>query len=95
MKKVELEAAIKEIVETATGTKLTGVASAKMAKDIFCKIAEGIKKDEEVVLPVLGKIKLAVSAARSGEMNGKKWSKPETFTARLRVGKEFKEKLNS
>ena len=95
MNKAELVSTIKEIVSEKTGAKVTNAVASEITAEIFGKIAEAVKSDEEVVLPELGKIKLAVSAARSGEMNGKKWEKPETFTAKLRVGKEFKEKLNS
>ena len=95
MTKAELVTMVKEIVAAELDVKISNKVAAEITDKIFTGIVDGIKKDEEVTLPHIGKIVLATSAARSGEMNGVKWEKPETFTAKLRLGKELKETLNS
>ena len=95
MTKAELTSAIKEVIAGELEVKVTNAKAVEITEGIFSKIVEALVADGEVVLPGIGKIKLAKSAARKGVTQGKAWEKPETTTAKLRLGKELKEKLNS
>ena len=93
MKKDQVYAMVKEVVESATGAKVTKIKAKEIADTIFEKIVEGVKADSEAVLPGIGKLKLVETAPRSGVTNGVKWEKPAGKTIKLRLSKSLKESL--
>ena len=93
MTRTELFEMVKEEVERVTGAKMSKKASKELTESIFEKIFKGVKGDGEVVLPKLGKLKIAETKERSGVSKGVKWKKPAGRTIRLRLSKRAKEEL--
>jgi len=98
MTKTELVAKVKEVVASKLDTKVSNIKAGEIVEEIFGTIAESLVENGEVVLPGIGKLKIAEKAGRKGEVTRPDGTKIPYETApgkrvKFVIGKSLKETL--
>jgi len=100
MNKSELVKKVKEILEEKLGedVRVTNQLNNEIVEEIFGTIARSLVEDGEVVLPGIGKLKVAEKAGRKGEVTRPDGTKIPYETApgkrvKFVIGKSLKESL--
>ena len=72
-------------------------AAADIVLGVFNSMAKALQQGEEVVLPAIGKLKVAEAKARTGRnpRTGETVAVPARKKVVLKVGKELKDAMNS
>jgi len=99
MTKTELVAKVKEVVASKVDAKVTNVKAGEIVEEIFGAIAKSLVENGEVVLPGMGKLKVANKAGRKGEVTKPDGTKIPYETApgkriKFTIGKSLKETLD-
>jgi len=97
MTRHELYSKVGEIVAEVTGAKVTKKVAREITDRVFGEILEDLKKDRDVVLPGIGKIKVVNRAARTARVpqTGEEIKVPAHKTLKLTLSKGIKEVINS
>jgi len=101
MNKSELVGKVKEILveKLSEDVKVTNKLNNEIVDSIFEVIAEALLKDDEVVLPGIGRLKVVEKAGRKGEVTRPDGTKIPYETApgkriKFVVGSKLKERIN-